>query len=70
MPGDLAPIENIKQLLKINLRRKKIESYQALISVIKQECESLSLELIIKLVRNMNNQNSEVIESHRDFILR
>ena len=70
MSPDLAPIENIWQLLKLNLRRKKIESYQSLISVIKREYESLTSELTIKLVHNMNNRICEVIESHGDFVLR
>ena len=68
--ADLAPIENIWQLLKINLIRKKIESYQSLVSMIKQEWESLPSKLTIKLVHNMNNRISEIIESHGDFILR
>ena len=67
-PG-LAPNKNIWQLLKMNLRRKKIESYQPLVSAIKREWESLPSELTIKLVYSINSQISEVIESHGDFIL-
>ena len=67
---DHALIENIWQLLRMNLRRKKIESYQSLISVIKQKWESLSSELTVKLVHSMNYRISEVIENHGDFILR
>ncbi|CAF3033188.1 unnamed protein product [Rotaria sp. Silwood2] len=70
MSSDLAPIENVWQLLKINLRRKKMESYQSLVSAIKREWKSLPSELAIKLVHSMNNQMSEVIESDGDFILR
>ena len=37
MSPDLAPIENVWQLLKMNLRRKKIGSYRSLVSAIKRE---------------------------------
>ena len=66
MSADLAPIENIWQLLKMNLSRKRIDSYQSLISAIKREWESLPSELTITLVHSMNNRVSEVIESHSD----
>ena len=70
MSADPAPMENIRQPFKINFRRKKIESYQSLVSVLKREWEqSLPSELTIKLVHSMNNQISEVIESHGDLIL-
>ena len=70
MSPDLVPMESTCQLLKIYLRRKKIECYQSSVSVIKHEWESLSPELIIKLVHSMNNRISEVIESHGEFLLR
>ena len=66
--ADLAPIENVWQLLKMNLRRKKIGSYRSLVSAIKREWKSLPLELAVKLVHSMNNRISEVTESHGDFI--
>ena len=66
---DLALIENIWQLLQMNLRRKKIESYQSLVSAIKREWKPLPSVLTIKPVHSMNNRISEVIESHGDFIL-
>ena len=67
MSADLAPIENLWQLLKMNLIRKKIKSYQSLVSAIKWKWESLPLELI---VHSMNNRISEVIESRGGFKLR
>ena len=70
MSSDLAPIENVWQLLKVNLRKKRIESCQLLVSAIKQEWESLPSELTVKLVHSVNNRICEVIESHGDFILR
>ena len=68
--ADLSAMENIRQLLKMNLRRKKIGGYQPLVSAIKKKWESLPLELTLKLVHSTNNRISEVIESYGDFILR
>ena len=68
MSPDLAPIENVWQLLKMNLRRKKIGNYRPLVSAIKRECKSLPSELAVNLVHSMNNRISEVTESHGDFI--
>ena len=68
MSSDLAPIENVWQLLNMNLRRKKIGSYRSLVSVIKRKSKSLPSELAVKLVHIMNNRISEVTESHGDFI--
>ena len=61
MSSDLASIENIWQLLKMNLRRKKIESYQSLVSAMKGEWEFLSLKLTIKSAHIRNNRISEVM---------
>ena len=63
-----APIENVSQLLKMKLRKRKLTSYQSLVSAIKGEWKILPLELAIKLVPIMNNRISEVVESHGDFI--
>ena len=68
MSSDLAPIENVWQLLKMNLRRKKIGSYRSLVSAIKREWKSLPSELAVKPVHSMNNRISEVTENHDDFI--
>jgi transposase len=69
MSPDIAPIENVWQLLKMKLRKKKLSTYQSLVSAIKREWKSLSPELAIKLVHSMNNRISEVIENDGDFIL-
>jgi len=69
MSPDIAPIENVWQLLKMKLRNKKLSTYQSLVSAIKREWKSLSPELAIKLVHSMNNRISEVIENDGDFIL-
>ena len=68
MSPDLAPIENVWQLLKMNLRRKKIGSYRPLVLAIKREWKSLPSELAVELVHSMNNRISEVSESHGDFV--
>ena len=70
MSADLVPIENILKLLKMNLRKEKIESYQSLVSAIKREWKFLPAELTIKLVHSVHNRISEVIESHGEFLLR
>lgn len=69
MSPDIAPIENVWQLLKMNLRKKKLTNYESLVSAIKQEWKSLSSELAVKLVHSMNHRLSEVIENAGDFIL-
>ena len=69
MSPDIATIENIWELLKMKLRKKKHSTYQSLVSAMKRHCKSLSQELAIKLVYDMNNRISEIIESDGDFIL-
>ena len=70
MSPDIAPIENdVWELLKMKLRKKKHSTYQSLVSAIKRQWKSLSQELAIKLVYGMNNRISELIESDGDFIL-
>ena len=70
MSPDLAPIENVWQLLKMKLRRKKLKTYQSLVGAIKREWKTLPLELATKLVASMKNRLSEVVESQGDFIMR
>ena len=69
MLAHLTPLGNIWQLLKMNLRKKKIKSCQSVVSAMKRGWEWLPSELTIKLVHRINNQISEVVESHGDFIL-
>jgi len=69
MSPDLAPIENVWQLLKMKIRKKNLSTYQSLVSAIKREWKSLPRELAVKLVHSMNNRISEVIENDGDFIL-
>jgi transposase len=70
MSPDVAPIENVWQLLKMKLRKKNISNYQSLVSAIKREWKALPHELAIKLVDSMKSRIFEVVESHGDFILR
>jgi transposase len=70
MSPDIAPIENVWQLIKMKLRQKKLTTYQSLVSAIKREWKLLPSDLAIKLVHSMKNRVSEVVESTGDFILR
>jgi transposase len=70
MSPDLAPIENVWQLLKMKLRTQNFKTYESLVSTIKREWKKLPQELAIKLVHSMKNRISEVFESNGDFILR
>ena len=47
----------------MKLRKKKLSTYQSLISALKREWKSLPPELTIKLVHSMNNRISEVMET-------
>ena len=68
MSPDLAPIENVWQLLKMNLRKRKMTTYQQLVASIKKEWKRLSLNFAMKLVQSMDNRISEVIQSQGDYI--
>lgn len=67
---DIAPIENVWQVIKKKLRKNKFTDYNSLVSAIKREWKSLPLDLATKLTHSMKNRVSEVIESDGDFILR
>ena len=65
MSPDIAPIENVWQILKMKLRKKN----QSLVLAIKQEWKALPSDLSLNLIPSMKNRVFEVIESHADFIL-
>lgn len=69
MSPDLAPIENVWQILKMKLRKKKFESYRSLVSGIKREWNALPQELATRLVDSMKNRICEVVKNDGDFIL-
>ena len=69
MSPDIAPIENVWQILKMKFRKKKFTTYQSLVSAIKQEWKALTKDLSLNLRRRMKNRIFQVIESHADFIL-
>ena len=69
MSSDIAPIENVWQILKMKLRKKRFTTYQSLVSAIKQEWKALPNDLSLNLIHSMKNRIFEVIESHDDFIL-
>ena len=68
MSPDLAPIENVWQLLKMNLRKRKITTYQQLVAAIKKEWKRISPNFAMRLVQSMDNRISKVIQSQGDFI--
>ena len=69
MSPEIAPIENVWQILQMKLRRKKVRTYQSLVWAIKQEWKVLPKDLSLNLIRSMKNRIFEVIESHGDIIL-
>ncbi len=46
---DLAPIENVGQVLKMKLRRSKLETYDSLVSALKSKQKALPPELTVDL---------------------
>ena len=69
MSPDIAPIENVWQILKMKSRKKTFTTYQSLVSAIKQEWKAQPKDLSLNLIHSMENRIFEVIESHDDFIL-
>jgi len=69
MSPDLAPIENVWQVLKMNLRKKELKEFDSLVAAIKEEWNKLPTEFALRLVQSMEKRVSEVIVSEGDFIL-
>ena len=69
MSPDLNPIENVWKLLKMNLAKKNLQTYKALVSAIKKEWKNFPKDLTINLVRSMENRISDVISNKGDFIM-
>ena len=67
--ADIAPVENVWQIFKMKLRKKKLTTYQSLVLAIKQEWKALPKDLSLNLIRSMKSRIFEVIESHGDLIL-
>ena len=57
MSPDLAPIENVWQLLKMNLRRKKIGSYRSLVFGDKAAMEVLTIGISCKACTQYEQSN-------------
>ena len=65
----LAPIENVWQVLKMNIRKKNLKTYQSLVLAIKEEWNKLPTELEVLLVQSIKTRVSEVIINQGDYIL-
>ena len=68
MSPDLAPIENVWQLLKMNLRRKKNRKLLIFGFSDKAGMEVLTIGISCKAGTQYENRISDVTESHGDFI--
>jgi len=69
MSPDLAPIENVWQVLKINITKKNLKTYESLVLAIKEEWNKLPTELAVRLAQSMKTGVSEVISNRGDYIL-
>ena len=69
MSPDLAPIENMWQVLKMNIRKKILKTYESLVLAIKEEWNKLPTELAVRLVQSMKTRVSEVISNRGEYIL-
>ena len=66
---DLNPIEKVWKLLKMNLARKILRTYQSLVLGIKKEWNAFPKDLATNLVQSMKNRIFDVIANKRDFIM-
>jgi transposase len=66
---DVNPIENVWNLVKMSLQKKKLKTPRSLARAIKRQWKTLPQELAVKLVDSMKNRVSDVIENKGDFIL-
>jgi transposase len=69
MSPDLNPIENVWDILKMKIGRKKIRTLKGLKSEIKKDWNRLTPELARKLVDSVRNRLSDVIKAEGDYIL-
>ena len=66
---DQNPIENIWQLLKIKISKKKIKTTRRLRAELAKKWNWLSVQLAKNLVSNMDRRVAALIESGRDFTM-
>ncbi|RIA78737.1 hypothetical protein C1645_851062 [Glomus cerebriforme] len=69
MSPDQNPIENVWQLLKIKISKKKISTTRKLKAVLTKEWGQLSVELAENLVNSMERRVAALIESRGDFTM-
>ena len=66
---DLNPIENIWGIIKTQLMKKEINKRSELIKIIKEEYDSISEEIITRLVESFPSRLHQWIEKEGDRIL-
>lgn len=66
---ELAPMENVWHILKMNLRKKNLKTYRSLVLAIKREWNKLPTELALKLSQSMKTRISELVANQGDFIM-
>lgn len=69
MSPDQNPIENVWQLLKIKISKKKINTTSTLKAALTREWNQLSVELARNLVRSMERRVAALIEAEGDYTM-
>lgn len=69
MSPDQNPIENVWQLLKIKISKKKISTTRKLKAILTKEWGQLSVQLAENLVNSMERRVAALIESRGDFTM-
>lgn len=69
MSPDQNPIENVWQIMKLNIAKKKIRSIRGLLVCLSTEWNRLSPELATKLVDSMQRRVTALLESQGDYTM-
>ena len=69
MSPDQNPIENIWQLLKIKISKKRIRTIKGFKSEIKKEWNNLPYDLAAKLAQSMKNRIKTLINAEGDYTM-
>jgi transposase len=66
---DLNPIENVWAVMKLNVRKEKPTTVNALVRAIRREWEGLSEEYAQALISSMSRRVKGVIEANGDHLM-